>query len=145
MKKCRIEILIKKLSKIFNFEKCRKKKSTTDVIWTHKFNMATTCKTKDEIFVTSIDMSSAFDIICRTKLMQVCENVLPKQDEVTFVKYLLSSTKMCIKLENRMIDCFNTAIGSPQGDSSSPILFAICLKEPLKALPIELMRRVNLR
>ena len=115
----------------------RKGRSTTDVIWTHRFTMATSYATKQEIYVTSLDMSSVFDTISRSQLINSCEKFL-EQDDVTLIKYLLTNTKMIIKIDNRFGNCFSTSIGSPQGDSLSPILFSIYLKEALKNLPFHL-------
>ena len=63
----------------------RKGSSTADVIWTHRFNMTTLCTTKQEIHVTSLDMSSAFDTISRSQLINICETFLEKAD-VTLIK-----------------------------------------------------------
>ena len=90
-----------------------------------------------EIHVTSFDMSSAFDNISRSQLINNCETFLD-QGDVTLIKYLLTDTKMIIKTENRFGNCFSTSIGSPQRDSLSPILFSICLKKALKNLPSHL-------
>ena len=109
-----------------------KSSSTADVIWTHRFNMATSYTTKQEIHVTSLDMSSAFDTISRSQLINSCEKFL-EQDDVTLI-----NTKMIIKIDNKFGYCFSTSIGSPQGDSSSPILFSIYLREALKNLPSHL-------
>ena len=99
--------------------------------------MATSYTTKQEIHVTSLDMSSAFDTISRSQLINSCETFF-EQDDVTLIKYLLTNTKMIIKINNRFGSCFSTSIGSPQGDSMSPILFSIYLKEALKSLPSHL-------
>ena len=115
----------------------RKGRSTADVIWTHRFNMVTSYTTKQEIHVTSLDMSSAFDTILRSQLINICETFL-EQDDVTLIKYLLNNTKIIIKIDNRFNNCFSTSIGLPQGNSLSPILFSIYLREALKNLPSHL-------
>ena len=102
----------------------RKGRSTADIILTHRLNMATSYTTKQEIHVTSLDMSTAFDTISRSQLINSCETFL-EQDDVTLIKYLLTNTKMIIKINNRFGNCYSTSIGSPQGDSLSPILFSI--------------------
>ena len=96
--------------------------------------MATSYTTKQEIHVTSVGMSSAFDTISRSQLINTCETFF-EQDDVTLIKYLLTNTKMMIKIDNRFGNCFSTSIGSPQGDNLSPILFSIYLKEALKNPP----------
>ena len=115
----------------------RKGRSTADVIYTHRFNMTTSYSTKQEIHVTSLDMSSAFDAILRSQLINSCETFL-EQGDVTLIKYLLTNTKMIIKIDNRFSNSFSTSIGSPQGDSLSPILFSFYLKKALKSLPSHL-------
>ena len=87
--------------------------------------------------VTSLDMSLVFDTISRSQLINICETFL-EQDDVTLIKYLLTNTKMIIKINNRFGNCFSTSIGLPQGDSLSPILFSIYFREALKNLPSHL-------
>ena len=99
--------------------------------------MATSYTTKQKIHVTSFDMSSVFDTISRSQLINNCETFL-EQNDVTLIKYLLTNTKMIIKIDNRFGNCYSTSIGSPQGDSLSPILFSIYLKEAFKNLPSHL-------
>ena len=118
----------------------RKGRSTADVIWIHRFNMATSYTTKQEIHVTSFDMSSAFDTISRSQLINTCETFL-EQDDVTLIKYLLTNTKMIIKMDNRFGNCSSTSIGPPQGDNLSHVLFSIYLREALKNLPSHLSRK----
>ena len=77
-----LEVLRKILSKIFmnrtgdkinrylseSQSAYRKSRSTTDVVWAHRWMIAKTQVEKIKIFITGIDMSSAFDTIYRDQL-----------------------------------------------------------------------------
>ena len=43
----------------------REKRSTGDIIWAYRWIIAKTQKVKEKIYITGIDLSSAFDIIIR--------------------------------------------------------------------------------
>ena len=99
--------------------------------------MATVYKTKKNSIITSIDISATFDIIQRNLLIETCSKFLPA-DDITLLTYLLSNTTLTIKTCNSKSNLFETTIGAPQGDSLSPILFCIYLKEAISRLPDQL-------
>ena len=75
-------------------------------------------------------MSSAFDTIDRTKLINVCETFLD-EDELRLLQVLLSDTSLelfCGKFSTSI----PTLVGSPQGDGLSPTLFIIYLEAALR-------------
>ena len=47
----------------------REKRSTGDIIWVYRWIIAKAQKAKEKIFITGIDLSSAFDTIIREKLL----------------------------------------------------------------------------
>ena len=53
------------------------------------------------------------------------------------MQYLPLRTKICIKIDYNLSDCYDTTIGSPQGDNSNSILFTFYLKKALKALSVD--------
>ena len=70
----------------------REKRSTGDIIWAYRWIIAKAQKVKEKIYITGIDLSSAFDTIIREKLVVILETILHK-DELQMVKFLLKDTK----------------------------------------------------
>lgn len=80
-----------------------------------------------------MDMTSAFDTIIREKLVEVLEGIIPSSD-LRIVITLLENTKLKIGKE----DCVCTEVGSPQGDSLSPVLFTVYLEAALKDVRLKM-------
>ena len=115
----------------------REKRSTGDIIWAYRWIIAKAQKVKEKIYITGIDLSSAFDTIIREKLVVILETILHK-DELQMVKFLLKDTKLQIKMSDIEPTTFNTNIGSPQGDGLSGVLFNIYFENSLRKLREEL-------
>ena len=107
------------------YRKCR---STTDAVWTHRWMSAKTQIQDITIFITGIDMSSAFDTIYRDELIKTAEEILD-EDELRILSTLLAETTLEVRIENAQSDTFESNIGSPQGDSISGPLFTLHLNE----------------
>ena len=118
----------------------RYKRSTADIIWSHRWMIARVKKYYDSFHILGIDLSKAFDTIDRSKLIQTLENIL-NEDELRMIQYLISNTSYSIKIDSYSHSFFKTNIGSPQGDSLSPILFIIYLQAVLNDLDDELEKR----
>ena len=89
------------------------------------------------VYVTGIDMSSAFDTIRRTTLLDILQTFL-EEDEVRIIQYLLSNTILEIKMSNVTTDTFESNIGAPQGDALSGTLFTIYFEYALRKIRSEL-------
>ncbi|GFS09780.1 reverse transcriptase-like protein [Elysia marginata] len=77
-------------------------------------------------------MSSAFDTIDRHLLLNILKNII-WEDEQRIIRYLLSNTELSIKLKgSSKAKSFKSNIGTPQGDSLSPVLFIVYLEHALK-------------
>ena len=111
----------------------REKRSTGDIIWAYRWIIAKAQKVKEKIYITGIDLSSAFDTIIREKLVVILETILHK-DELQMVKFLLRDTKLQIKMSDTEPTTFNANIGSPQGDGLSGVLFHIYFENSLRKL-----------
>ena len=107
--------------------------STSDIVWSHRFLAARIQKYEEELYITGIDMSSAFDTIKRTQMLTILESFL-ERDEVRMIRVLLSNTVLQIKTSGVTSVPFETNIGSPQGDGLSGCLFNIYLEKALQSL-----------
>ena len=65
-----------------------------------------------EVYITGIDMSSAFDTINRQKLMNELNTFLD-EDECRMIRTLLSNTTINIQFEDCKGEEIETNIGSP--------------------------------
>ena len=91
----------------------REKRSTDDIVWAYRWIIAKAQKEKEKIYITGIDLSSAFDTIIREKLVIILERIIDK-DKLKMVKFLLKDTKLQIKMSDVEPNTFDTNIGSPQ-------------------------------
>ena len=115
-------------------------RSTADVVWTHKWLSAKCSITQDlKIFITGIDMSAAFDTINRTDLLDILsDSVALEEDEIRLIRFLLSNTKINMKVSAATETySFTANTGTPQGDGLSPVLFIIYLENALKNIRLQ--------
>ena len=112
----------------------RNGRSTSDVVWAHKWLISKAFAEEVDIFITGIDLSSAFDTIDRHLLLQILSSFI-EEDELRMIRYLLSNTDLRLK-QNKIMTSnkFLSNIGTPQGDSLSPVLFIIYLEYALRSL-----------
>lgn len=122
----------------------RKGRSTTDVIWTHKWKIARSITYQaEEYCILGIDLSQAFDTINRKKLMEILKGILD-EDEYNIISVLLKETTLEIQWNGKCIgDYFETNIGTPQGDSLSPVLFIIYLEAAIQDFFKELNNEID--
>ena len=85
-------------------------------------------------------MSRAFDTIRRDRLMQILETFLD-DSELRMIRLLLADTTLEPRLAKGSCAMFNTTIGTPQGDSLSPVLFIVYLEAALRDLRLMLPQR----
>ena len=70
-------------------------------------------------------MSAAFDTIDRETLLNILQTII-EEDELRLVQFLLSNTCLNIRIGGTKKEKkFTSNIGTPQGDSLSPILFVV--------------------
>ena len=75
----------------------RNNRSTTDILWAHRFIIAKlVLYQKQELMITGLDMSSAFDTRDREELISILENILD-EDEVRMCRILLSKTTINLR------------------------------------------------
>ena len=99
-----------------------KYRSTTDIVWAHRWISAKVQNQEMTVYIIGIDMSSAFDTIFRHKLIEIAETIM-NEDEVRMLRVLLTATTLEIKVKGAETNAFVSNIGSPQGDAISGPLF----------------------
>ena len=112
----------------------RPKRSTGDIVWAHKFIIGKVQMFRDiKVYITGIDMSSAFDTINRSKLMAAMEEFI-SEDEYRMVRLLLSNTTIRIQCTEGKDEHLPTNVGSPQGDAISGTFFNIAFEKSLRKI-----------
>ncbi|XP_065189571.1 uncharacterized protein LOC135820187 [Sycon ciliatum] len=76
-------------------------------------------------------MSKAFDCIRRDRLLAVLNSFLD-EDEIRLIRVLLANTSFCVRIGTATSESADTTIGTPQGDSLSPVLFVVYLEAALR-------------
>jgi hypothetical protein len=108
-------------------------RSTADAVWTHKWMIARVMKAREEIHILGHDMSRAFDTISRQLLIDELKNIID-QDSWRLALSLLERTTLQARIGRALSTPFETNIGTPQGDSLSPVLFIIYLELAMREL-----------
>ncbi|GFR83905.1 very-long-chain enoyl-CoA reductase [Elysia marginata] len=75
-------------------------------------------------------MSAAFDTINRSQILDILKTII-KEDELRIIRFLLSNTE--INGSSKAIP-FMSNVGTPQGDSLSPVIFTIYLENALREI-----------
>ena len=120
----------------------RPDRSTADVVWTHKWLAAKTLKEDVIIKISGIDMSAAFDTIDRNQLLNIIATIV-NEDELRIIRFLLSNTKIKTRINGATkTNTFISNVGTPQGDSLSPVLFVVYLEHALKEVRTTLPRPI---
>ncbi|GFS00036.1 endonuclease-reverse transcriptase [Elysia marginata] len=111
----------------------RPNRSTSDVVWAHRCLSAKILNTPNlQLNITGIDMSAAFDTIDRTLLLKTLREII-NEDELRIVQFLLCKTTLDVKINGiNTTQLFTTNVGTPQGDSLSPVLFIVYLENALR-------------
>ena len=81
----------------------RPERSTSDVVWTHRWLAAKTVTENINIKITGIDMSAAFDAIDKDILLQILKSIV-EEDELRLIQFLLSNTYINTRINNADIN-----------------------------------------
>ena len=79
-----------------------------------------------------IDMSAAFNTIVRKSVLETLIKARCTEDDTRLVRYLLSKTKLQVKIKNTISDEIESTLGAFQGDSLSGKLFTLVLARALR-------------
>ena len=119
-------------SNLLPLQKPNKEKRTGNIVWAHRFIIGKVELCQDlEVYITGIDMSSAFDTIKRQKLMNELNKLLD-DDEWRIIMTLLSNIN--VPFEDCKGEEIETNIGSPQRDAISGTFFHAAFEKGLRNL-----------
>ena len=109
-------------------------RSCADIVWAQRMLVSVVMTKRWDFFKMGIDMSRAFDTIKRSKILNILHQAGCNEDELRLVRMLLAETKLKVRVKTTYSAEFETTIGSPQGDSLSPVLFTCYLAAALSSL-----------
>ena len=91
--------------------------------------MSTNLAEKMKIFVTFIDYEKAFDKVDHGLLWQKLGQAKITGKVLRVIQSLYQKTKVCVRVNGELFDVFDCKIGVRPGDSLSPLLFIIFMKD----------------
>ncbi|KAL6486765.1 hypothetical protein MHYP_G00061570 [Metynnis hypsauchen] len=109
-------------------------RSCADIVWAQRMLVSVVMMRKWNFYKMGIDMSKAFDTIKRKKILEVLLQAGCNEDELRLIRTLLACTRMRVHINKELSAEFETTIGSPQGDSLSPVLFTCYLAAALTTI-----------
>eukprot|EP01034_Spumella_vulgaris_P022573 gene22573-28706_t len=111
----------------------RRGRSTSDIIWTYRWLIATVQRYDEKFHIMGIDMSKAFDCLDRKFILHTVNDFkLFSESSFRILVYLMSHTSLKARINKTYGNKFSTTIGTPQGDSLSPILFILYLEATMR-------------
>ena len=111
----------------------RRGPSTADVLFGYRWLCAKAQRQRVSIEFLGIDLSRAFDTIRRDKLLDTLQTFIG-ESELRMIRLLLADTSLEPRHSTGDCHAFATSIGTPQGDSLSPVLFTVYLEAALRDL-----------
>ena len=94
------------------------------------------CEKKWAFYKVGIDMSAAFDTIKRETVLNLLQDAGCSEDDMRLVRFLLSNTRLKVRVNNSMSLEFYSTNGSFQGEAASGTLFTLTLAGALNALRV---------
>ena len=116
----------------------KKNRSCADIVWCQRMLLSVVQRKKWEFHRMGIDMSSAFDTIRRTSILELLVACGCNDDEIRLVRLLLSNTKLRVKINGTLSTEFLSLLGAFQGDCLSGCLFTLVLAGALCDLRLTL-------
>ena len=109
-------------------------RSCADIVWAQRMLIAVVMRKEWTYSSMGIDMSRAFDTIKRSTIINLLKDAGCSQDDIRLVQYLLSNTKLKVRVNDSLSAEFESLLGSFQGDSLSGKLFTLVLAAALHHL-----------
>ena len=114
-----------------------------DIVWCQRMLLSVVQRKKWEYHRLGIDMSSAFDTIHRTSILELLVACGCTDDETRLVRLLLSNTKLRVRVNGTLSTEFQSSLGAFQGDCLSGCLFTLVLAGALCDLRTQLSTTMN--
>ena len=109
----------------------RRGRITADVVFGYRWLCAKAQRQSITIEFLCIHLSRAFDTIRRDKLLEVLQSFLD-EPELRMIRFPLADRSLEPCLSTGDCHAFASMIGTPQGDSLSPVLFTVYLEAALR-------------
>ena len=119
----------------------RRGRSTSDIVWTHKWLCALVQNKKESFKILGVDLSSAFDLIDRRKLSEILRNNKTQRSQNN--TQTMNDTGINARFGS-ITTRVNTEIESFQGAGLSPILFVVYLEAALREARSQLKNEIIL-
>ena len=118
----------------------KQSRSCADLVWAQRMLISVVKNKQWELSKIGIDMSSAFDTIKRRTILSLLEEAGCDSDEIRLVRYLLSNTKLKVRVGNALSTEFESTLGAFQGDSLSGKWFTLVLAGALNNVRVAVKR-----
>ncbi len=118
-------------------------RSCADIVWCQRMLLSVVQRKRWEYHRMGIDMSSAFDTIRRTSILELLVKCGCDDDEIRLVRLLLSNTKLRVNVNGTMSIEFQSFLGAFQGDCLSGCLFTLVLAGALCDLRTQLVVEID--
>ena len=117
----------------------RRGRATTDVVFTLRILSSISETKRWSLYRLGINLSKAFDTPHRSDLLSTIVSVAPTTPDVLpLVHTLLSDTTLQVRVQGKTAPPFRSNVGTPQGDSLSPILFTCNFESALRGIRSDL-------
>ena len=118
-------------------------RSCADIVWCQRVMLSVVQRKRWEYHRMGIDMSSAFDTIRRSTILDLLVECGCDEDEIRLVRLLLSNTKLRVNVNGSLSAEFQSFLGAFQGDCLSGCLFTLVLAGALRDLRNRLTTSMN--
>ena len=99
--------------------------SCSTIVWTQRIILSVVLEKHWSVNKMSVDMSSAFDTIRRSTILALLQDAGCSSDDTKLVRFLLSHTKLRVKINSSLSAEFECTVGAYQGDALSGCLFTL--------------------
>ena len=109
-------------------------RSCADIVWAQRMLISVMIRKRWTYYKMGLDMSRAFDTVKRDTIITLLHDAGCCDDDIKLVQYLLSNTKLKVRVNSSLSELFESLLGAFQGDSLSGKLFTLVLAAALHHL-----------